>query len=234
MRCTCKECGQDFDAPTPAAHRLMCGDSTNPDDVAKVMDGERAQLCMTDPPYGADIQYDTHDDTQDALEGLIAGFFPLAEKHCDLIALTSGINNIWLYKKPDWMLCWFYGAGTGRSPWGFTAWQPILVFGKDPKLSAGEGCHPDGFQFMMSKDDAAQNRELDHACPKPTSVWVRFMERLSNKRTRVVYEPFSGAGTTIVASEINGLVCRAMEISPGYVAVTLERLAEMGLEPRLA
>jgi len=222
----CSHCGEDFE---PRAHRLLCGDSTLEEDVARALDGARAQLCMTDPPYGADIAYDTHDDSQDALEGLIAGFFPLAQKHCDLIALTSGINNVWLYEKPDWMLCWFYGAGTGRSPWGFTAWQPLLVFGDDPKLSAGEGCHPDGFQFMMSKEDAEENKRLGHACPKPLSVWRRFMERLSNKNTRVVYEPFAGAGTTLVAAEQEGLRCCAIEISPKYVAVVLERMEGLGL-----
>lgn len=234
MTCTCESCGKQFTAePEPPEHRLMCGDSTSPADVAAVMDGEHAQLCFTDPPYGADIQYDTHDDTQDALERLIAGFFPLADQVSDLVALTPGINNMRLYQRPDWVLCWFYGAGTGRSPWGFSAWQPILVFGKDPKLAAGEGCHPDGFSKPMSPEDAKENKGLAHACPKPAKTWAFFMDRLSNKKTRIVYEPFSGAGTTIVAAEMNGIICRAIEISPGYAAVALQRLADMGLEPAL-
>jgi len=204
-------------------HRLLCGDSTKAEDVARVMDGETADLCMTDPPYGADIKYATHNDTQDALVGLIARFFPLAQKHARLLALTPGINNIWHYTRPDWVLCWFYGAGTGRSPWGFTAWQPILVWGKDPKLAHGEGCHPDGFQFMMSKSDATENRALDHACPKPLSVWCRFMERLSHKKSRLVYEPFCGSGTTLIAAEQLGRTCYGMEISPAYCDVIVKR-----------
>ena len=204
-------------------HRLLCGDSTKGEDVARLMDGERADLCMTDPPYGADIQYATHNDSQSALVGLIAGFIPLAESVSDVLALTPGINNIWHYRKPDWILCWFYGAGTGRSPWGFTAWQPFLVYGKCPKLAAGEGCHPDGFQFMMSHDDAAENKTLNHACPKPLSVWRRFMERLSNAKTRTIYEPFSGSGTTIIAAEQLNRRCYAMEISPAYCDVAVKR-----------
>ena len=49
----------------------------------------------------------------------------------------------------------------------------------------------------------------------------------------VVYDPFVGSGTTIVACEQEGRACRAMEISPGYVAVSLERLKGLGLEPTL-
>jgi len=204
-------------------HRLLCGDSTRAEDVGRLMDGRKADLCMTDPPYGADIQYATHDDTQDALVGLIAGFFPLAEKYSDVIALTPGIANIWHYKKADWVLCWFYAAGTGSTPWGFSAWQPVLVWGKDPKLATGEGRHPDGFQYMMSRDDAQENKCLGHACPKPLSVWRRFIERLSNKKTELIYDPFTGSGTTLIACEQLGLTCYGMEISPQYCQVIIDR-----------
>ena len=204
-------------------HRLMCGDSTSAEDVARLMDGRKADLCMTDPPYGADIQYATHDDTQDALVGLIAGFFPLAEKYSDVIALTPGIANIWHYKKADWVLCWFYAVGTGSTPWGFSAWQPVLVWGKDPKLATGEGRHPDGFQYMMSRDDAHENKCLGHACPKPLSVWRRFIERLSNKKTELIYDPFTGSGTTLIACEQLGRTCYGMEISPQYCQVIIDR-----------
>lgn len=191
-------------------HRLMCGDSTKAEDVDRL--GAAFDLCMTDPPYGADIQYATHDDTQDALLGLIGGFFPIACDRCTVVALTPGINNLFHYPKPDWVLCWFYGAGTGRSPWGFTS---------------GEGCHPDGFQFMMSKDDAGENRSLNHACPKPLSVWRRFMERLSNKNTQSIYDPFAGSGTTMIAAEQLGLRSFNMEISPQYVDVCVARFEKL-------
>jgi DNA modification methylase len=190
------------------------------------MGGEKAQLCFTDPPYGANIEYATHEDSQENLRKLVDGFFPLAEECSELIALSPGINNMWLYKKPSWAIGWFYSAGSGRTPWGFSAWQPILVFGKDPKLAAGEGCHPDGFQLLMSKEDAEENRKLGHVVPKPLSVWERLMERLSNKYTSVIYEPFCGSGTTIVVCQNAGHKCRAIELDPSYVAVALERMSQ--------
>ena len=48
-----------------------------------------------------------------------------------------------------------------------------------------------------------------------------------------VYDPFVGSGTTIVAAEQNQRACYAMEISPAYVAVCLERLSALGLTPKL-
>jgi DNA modification methylase len=55
----------------------------------------------------------------------------------------------------------------------------------------------------------------------------------SSKPGDVGYEPFSGSGTTLVAAEQTGRLCCAMELDPKYVAVALERLANLGLEPTL-
>jgi len=204
-------------------HRLLCGDSTKAEDVERLMAGAKADLCLTDPPYGADIQYATHNDTQDALIKLIKGFFPLARKYAALIGLTPGINNVFLYEKPDWMLCWFYAAGTGRTPWGFSAWQPVIVWGKDPKLANGEGAHPDGYNWPMSKADAEERKTIAHACPKPVSSWAKWIERLSNEKTQTLYDPFCGSGTTLIAAEQLGRKCYGMEISPRYCDVIVGR-----------
>jgi len=212
---------------TLGEHRLLCGDSTAAEDLSLVLDGEsRIDLCMTDPPYGADIQYEGHVDTQEALAELIEKFLPLCMGIADVVALTPGINNVFSYPRPAWLLCWFYGAGTGSTPWGFTAWQPFMVWGSCPKLAHGEGRHPDGFQYMMSRDDAEENRALGHVCPKPMSVWLRFMERLSHDGSKTVYDPFVGSGTTIIAAEKLGRRCYAIEIEPAYVDVCRKRWAE--------
>ena len=204
-------------------HRLLCGDSTDGGDVAVVMDGERAALCLSDPPYGCGEAYVSHDDTQESLHSLADLFFPLAREHCDVVAFTPGIQNIRHYPHADWMLCWFYGVGTGRTPWGFTCWQPVCVWGKDPKLATGNGCHPDGVNKLMTQDDAAQNRETGHACPKPLTVWCWFLDRLTTEANQLVYEPFSGSGTTIIACEQLGRRCYAIEIEPRYVDVAVRR-----------
>ena len=204
-------------------HRLLVGDCTIAENVDRVLDGERADLCFTDPPYGVDFDYDTHNDSRAALVELIAKFLPIARDRCDVVALTPGVPQLWLYPAPAWMLCWYYGVGTGRGPWGFTGWQPVLAYGKDPKLAHGEGCHPDAINALMSREDAELRRELDHSCPKPLSVWCRFLDRLSHKGTRIVFEPFNGSGTTMIACEMAGLSCRAIEIAPAYAAVAIER-----------
>jgi len=194
--------------------------------VARLMGGEKADLCLTDPPYGAGIEYATHEDTQDSLMKIIAGFFPIAKQNSALIAITSGINNMWHYERPDWTLCWFYAAGTGRTPWGFSAWQPVMVWGKDPKLSSGEGAHPDGFNWPMTKADSDERKQIMHVCPKPVSSWAKWIERLSSENTQLILDPFLGSGTTLIAAEKLNRTCYGIEIDPKYCDVIIKRYCD--------
>jgi len=205
-------------------HRLLCGDSTKAEDVERVMGGEMADLCLTDPPYGiADTNsdknnYDEYDDSKENLIKLIAGFFPLAKNTAPVVVLTPGNANQLKYPESTWSMAWFVPAGTGRGPWGFCCWQPILCYGKDPKLAKGKGSHPDAIVHTESSE------KLGHPCSKPIGFWEWLMKRTSEEG-ETIYEPFSGSGTTIIACENLQRKCRAIEISPGYVAVALERWA---------
>jgi len=67
---------------------------------------------------------------------------------------------------------------------------------------------------------------------KPVELVARAVEN-SSQHGQLVYDPFLGSGTTMVAAETLGRICYGMEIEPKYVAVALERMAGMGLEPRV-
>lgn len=202
------------------SHRLMCGDSTKAEDVARVMNGEKAALCLTDPPYGIGENYETHDDTEQELVKLIAMFLPLAQSVAGVVMLTPGNKFHRLYPIPKWTLAWFVPAGTGCGPWGFTCWQPILAYGGDPFLKAGKGSRPDALSQTEASDNA-----LGHPCSKPVGVWSWFIERGSINEGDLLYEPFCGSGTTMVAAQNLNRKCYALEISPNYCAVILERMA---------
>jgi DNA modification methylase len=76
-----------------------------------------------------------------------------------------------------------------------------------------------------------QKNDTGHSTQKPLECMAR---PIRNHASEFVYEPFSGSGTTIIACEQLGRKCRAIEISPGYVAVAIQRWADMtGKTPRL-
>lgn len=84
-----------------------------------------------------------------------------------------------------------------------------------------------------TRKEATDDKPLTrHVAAFPVCLPERAL-RAHSDYDAIVWEPFSGSGTTLVACERLSRVCRAGELSPGYVAATLERLAGMGLEPKL-
>ena len=203
-------------------HRLLCGDSTKREDVDRLMNGEKADVCLTDPPYGlgdsATIKnnYGDYVDTKENLAVTIDGFFPIAQSVALVVVITPGNANQRRYAPPDWTMAWFTPAGVGSGPWGFCCWQPILCYGKDPKLSKGKGRHPDAIVHTESADDVA------HPCPKPTKFWSWLMDRVSEAGC-LIYEPFAGSGTSHIAAEAIDRTCYGMELDPHYCDVIVQR-----------
>ena len=203
-------------------HRVVCGDCTEAGVWEAALAGGTVKTTLTDPPYAVGLDYASHDDTVEALKELVEGFFPLARAHSEVVALTPGVTRGWLYPEPDWVLCWFYGGGQRRSPWGFNCWQPILVYGKCPQLATGNGCHPDAVNLNIP----ANAGDIDHPCPKPLKVWEWLMERVSRPQATIA-DPFLGSGTTLIAAEQLGRICYGIELEPRYVDVALRRWAQM-------
>jgi DNA modification methylase len=81
----------------------------------------------------------------------------------------------------------------------------------------------------MGRSQDEQDAATGHSTQKP----VECMARPIRNHQGNVYDPFGGSGTTMVACEQLGRQCRMIEIEPRYIAVILERMAGMGLEPRL-
>jgi DNA modification methylase len=186
------------------------------------MRGEKADLCLTDPPYGVDLDYSKFKDTESALRGLSQKWFPLWRETSTTLVFTPGVTQQWFYPEPNWVMCWFYGGGQFRSPWGFNCWQPILAYGKDPSLAQGKGCRPDA----VDMNQPANAAELKHPCPKPLKLWEWLLDRTSMEKTDLICDPFLGSGTTLIAAEKTGRICYGMEIDPKYCDVIIKRYAD--------
>ncbi|HUT16213.1 MAG TPA: DNA methyltransferase [Anaerolineae bacterium] len=211
-------------------HRLVCGDCTDAAVVAAVMRGERAQLGLTDFPYANETDYGDYRDTEEGLHNLIARAMPMMLELCDVTFVACGIGNVFSYPRPSWILSWHWEhTHSGSSRWGFNNWQPILVYGNDPYLANGLGRRQDSIPLH-----GIEKVDLSHPCPKPVETWSWFLERGSISKGDTILDPFLGSGTTLVACERLGRRGRGIELSPGYCAVSIQRLADMGLTPLLA
>ena len=196
-------------------------------DVMRDMPDKSVDAVITDPPYGNATEYNTYDDTKANLKSLVNKFMPLAFMTSEKVFVTSGVANMWLYPEPTWTLSWVNPAGVGSSSWGFTCWQPILAYGKDPYLQDRMGRRPDTlFQRMTDKDNN------NHPCAKPDNVMRWIIER-TTREDDLILDPFMGSGTTGVACVQTGRKFIGIEIDPDYYELAKRRILEALAQPRL-
>jgi hypothetical protein len=207
-------------------HRLLCGDSTSEEDVGRVV-SDSPSMMLTDPPYGVGYDYESHDDNDIGAYWRMCDGFMGAAPDC-FRAITVGYkhNTEWFKRySPDSFVVWF--DKTKQSPHSYAYLcksELVLLWGKPKERYAW-----DTFEVQGVRGDGL--REL-HTCPKPVELWSKLMEPQTGKGDAVL-DPFLGSGTTMVAAEQLGRICYGIEIEPKYVAVALQRMTDMGLEPRL-
>lgn len=210
-------------------HRLICGDCTDRDVVGRVMGGEKAGAVVTDPPYGINREGIENDDPE-GLPTLFDGCLSVMPiENAVVIAFQSPrLFPVWLdairaHGHQFNRLLWMYDENDQTKPWHFWLMcsQAISVssFGSPDWKECKS--HHDTYVIGLSREWRAGGRDNDypHASVKPEGVVSDLLGHIGG----TVYDPFSGSGTTIIAAENLSRYCRAVEISPGYVAVSLER-----------
>lgn len=230
-------------------HRVMCGDSTSAEDVARLMGESKPSLMVTDPPYGVD--YDPAWRNEAAEKGYIA----FASGREGVVQNDDRVDwsAAWALSPCDVAYCWHAGLhasevqrsleGAGyemRSQiiWakprfvisrGHYHWQhePCWYAVRKGKTASWIGDHSQTTLWEIPMLDDTDMKT--HGTQKPTECMARPIRNHEGD----VYDPFLGSGTTLAACEQTNRTGYGMEIDPGYVAVILERLAGMGLEPKL-
>lgn len=204
-------------------HRIVCGDSTVLEVVGKV-GGTECALLLSDPPYGLGYEYAEHDDSSnDANAQLVADVFAIAPA---AKCWTPGLNNlardIARFGKAR-VIVWAKGfAAAGNGLGGASTWEPVLTVGHTPERKLRN----DVLEIKTDRLTVGGRslREL-HSCPKPVALYEALAEALT-KPGQLIFEPFSGSGTTIIACEKSGRECRAIELTPAYVDVAVKRWQE--------
>lgn len=194
-------------------HRLICGDCYDDRIRAQLMNGESADLGMHDPPYGINAP---NMPLGDGKRNFVREDFDRVRiEIAPIVALTKQSivwgGNYYVDALPvsrDW-LCW-YKKISGLSFGDFElAWSNI-------------DCGARLFEHHWSGESKMHPTQK----PLPVIVWA-----INLTDAGIVLDCFSGSGTTIIACEVLGRTARAIEISPAYVAVTLQRLFDMDLLP---
>lgn len=220
-------------------HRLLCGDATNPEDVKALMDGKKANLILTDPPYnvgfesanGLKIKNDKQD-SEKFYNFLLSSFKNMASSLADggsayiFHADTEGLNfrkafidagfhlsGVCIWEKNSFVM--------GRSPyqWGH---EPILYgwlkTGKH-KWYAGRA------ESTIWRYDKPK-KNADHPTMKPIPLLCYTIKNSSSVNS-IVLDTFGGSGSTLIACQQMDRICYTMELDPKYASVIIRRYIEL-------
>lgn len=225
-------------------HRLMCGDSTVATDVETLLNGVSPHLMVTDPPYG--VEYDANwRNESDRANGKPYGGRAVGKVENDTRADWS---EAWALFPGDVTYVWHAGnkahtvaeslETNGLNIRAQIIWaKSQFVIGRGDYHPQHEPCwyavrkgrkgHYDGGrkQSTIWNIDKPRKSETGHSTQKPVECMKRPIENNSSPG-QAVYEPFSGSGTTIIAGEMTGRIIYAMELSPVYVDVAVNRWQE--------
>ena len=195
----------------------------------------RFDAVVTDPPYGIGFPYNSHEDTPENLEALIQGMVPVARKMASRVVITPGNTNVFRYPPADWIGAWTWDTTTACGFWGWSQWQPILLYGEDVwpgTNSKGGPLKSDRIHFSGGEAKINHADGGGHTCPKP----LAFMEKLIGRFTEFgdsVLDPFMGSGTTLVACQRMGRHGTGIELDEDYWKIACERVHQAWKQPDL-
>jgi DNA modification methylase len=224
-------------------HRLLCGDSTDSDQVANLMNGQKADMCHTDPPYNINYEggskkrekiandklddfpqfiYDVYTTISTALKkgGAIYVWHASTETHN---FIQQFLNAGFLFKS---YIVWNKNNSTfGRSDYHWKH-EPCIYGWLD---GASHSWHGDRKQTTVWDIDRPSRSE-EHPTMKPIALCSKPLEN-SSKQDDIILDVFLGSGSTMVASHQLKRKCYGMELDPKYCQVIVDRMQK--LDPSL-
>ena len=218
-------------------HRVLCGDATKQADTARLMNGIKADMVLTDPPYNVDytgktkkalkIENDKHSDT-DYL-ALLEGAFT----HADANLKPGGVFYIWHADSEGFAV---------RSACRNVGWQvrQCLVWNKNAMVMGRQDYHwkhepclygwKEGAAHLWNADRTQTtilnfdrpSRSEEHPTMKPVELLAYQMGN-NTKGEDIVLDTFLGSGSTLIAAEKTGRFCYGTELDPRFVDVIVQR-----------
>lgn len=222
-------------------HRLMCGDSTSITDVEKLMDGQKADMVFTDPPYG--VSY-TGGHNQKKRKGIIADTLQgndLTDLFADALLCATMVTNdhsafyIWyangkavetfasfskLPLKVRAVICWYKvksGLGAFMSQY-IPNYEPCIYAYKDGSSPQWFGASDEKTVWELKKE----SKNEFHPTQKPIELPQRAIKN-SSKSGDLILDLFGGSGSTLIAAEKTGRKAYLMELDPKYCDVIVKR-----------
>jgi DNA modification methylase len=230
-------------------HRLLCGDSTDSDAVAKLMDGKKADMSFTSPPYNANTKAGQGDifNKKKSVKLYDEGYSDNLDSNSYIDFVVSVLDNCFLFtdgfifwnvsynansrfeyikqinKHLDFLIeqiCWKKSSTIPFKGSLMRDWEPIYVFSTNGNKL--------GLKKVVSNHWEVSNtgsQQENHKACFPIELPFKAIELIN--KCDLVFDPFTGSGTTMVASHQLKRKCYGMELDPKYCQVIIDRMKKL-------
>lgn len=236
-------------------HRVLCGDSTLPEAVFRLMDGKKADMLFTSPPYNAgsnvyattqkesEGKYEMYQDDKDASdwrelvqksldvwrEHSVYQFYNIQQLAGNKIAFWEFVNNNVKYLAD--VAIWNKGKTAPAYPKNVmnSSFEFIFIFAT--KLNPSRAISISDFRgtvynvIDLPRDEQNKNAKI-HSATFPVSFPTYFIQNFTSSPNAIIADNFLGCGTTLIASEKLGRLCYGMELDPKYIDVIVQRYVD--------
>ena len=230
-------------------HRLLCGDSTDSDAVAKLMDGQKADMVFTSPPYNANTKAGQGDifNKKKSVKLYSDGYSDNLESSDYVNFAASVLNNCFLFTNGHifWnvsynansrfeyiqqiqnhlqflieQICWKKSSTIPFKGSLMRDWEPIYVFSTNGDMLGLNSVHSNHWE--VSNTNSQQD---NHKACFPIELPTKAIKL--NDWYQLIFEPFTGSGSTMVASHQLKRKCYGMELDPKYCQVIIDRMRKV-------
>lgn len=234
-------------------HRLLCGDSTDSDQVAKLMNGEKADMVFTSPPYNANTKAGQGDifNRKKSVKLYSEGYSDNLDSSEYVDFATSVLDNCFLFTDGFifWnvsynansrfeyiqqiqnhlqflieQICWKKSSTIPFKGSLMRDWEPIYVFSTNGNMLGLDSVSSNHWEVNNSNSQ----QENHKAC---FPVELPFKAINLKEEFKLMFEPFLGSGSTMVAAHQLKRKCYGMELDPKYCQVIIDRMKK--LDPTL-
>ncbi len=214
-------------------HRLLCGDATSTRDVERLLEGHNVDVAWSDIPYGIDYSSGREQIVRHKAYGKIEG-----DRNPNIGRYAEAVLS--LKAQDEWVCCSPVNMGPALAAFDRRGGVNAIVVWKKPAPGLGYQWIRRYCEFLLfstqrskPKNELSEfdcweigtdpKQEYQHGTQKPVALVKRSLQFSPGK---VVVDLFLGSGTTLIACEQLGRVCRAIEIEPLYVDVAVQRWCE--------
>lgn len=230
-------------------HRLLCGDSTDSDAVARLMDGEKADMAFTSPPYNANTKAGQGDifNKKKSIKLYADGYSDNLKSSEYVKFAESVLNNCFLFTDGHifWnvsynansrfeyiqqiqnhleflieQICWKKSSTIPFKGSLMRDWEPIYVFSTNGKMLG-----LDSVQSNHWEVNNTNSQQDNHKACFPVELPGKAIKL--NDTYKIIFEPFTGSGSTMVASHQLKRKCYGMELDPKYCQVIIDRMKKL-------